>query len=265
METSIYEVEDEYKTLLLTILDSRVEYRENLKEDILQELTSPGQHETEALKIEELQYDIIDIERRFEKVCNKYISYETISHLKKSINDCNLNKTTSTVGELDDIGNMVESTFLYDKLLACNMAEQICYIKKISQKWRSICGDGNCFYRSAIFGYLENLIFEKDIIMLKKIIVDIDVKFSEDYYNMKNLNRTIKESFILLNKKLVIAILYLIYDTLDSIKIKVHGDEEEKVRCAYIYLIKAMNYSKPFDYVYKHKIGNDIIFKIYFI
>jgi hypothetical protein len=31
----------------------------------------------------------------------------------------------------------------------------------------TIGGDGNCFYKSAIFGYLENIILERDIVKLK--------------------------------------------------------------------------------------------------
>jgi hypothetical protein len=35
-------------------------------------------------------------------------------------------------------------------------------------RWRSIKGDGNCYYRAVIFSYLEDLILDKNILMLKK-------------------------------------------------------------------------------------------------
>ena len=46
-------------------------------------------------------------------------------------------------------------------------------LKPIIYKYRQIKGDGNCYYRAVMFRYLEQIILRKDIILFKKIILDM--------------------------------------------------------------------------------------------
>ena len=52
---------------------------------------------------------------------------------------------------------MVEQTYNYDKNIKDQMIEEACYLKRIMYCWRRVAGDGNCFYRSVIFSWLEYL------------------------------------------------------------------------------------------------------------
>jgi hypothetical protein len=62
--------------------------------------------------------------------------------------------------------------------------------------------------------------------------------------NTKYLSKGVKEPIIRLNKRLVLNILYLIYDILD-----VSNGKIDDTKGAYSIFIKAMNNSKTFDIV----------------
>lgn len=217
------------------------------------------------LKIEDydfLTYSafVFQIEDSFDMICNKLDSMN-IGKLKKQLDEVQLSQYTNqsfcgmlTQGKpniftLSSIPNMVESTYVYSENLRCQMAEEICYMQKIAFRWRSVGGDGNCFYRSVMFSYLENLIFQKDIQMIKKMIVDIEEKFNLRYYNTARLNNKTKTTFGQLNILLVLSILKIIYDSLDSINYKDKNDEKKKIKYAYEILIKSFNSCRQFDTV----------------
>jgi hypothetical protein len=246
---------NEYEKMLVTILETSKMYKNEGQDEpvpIADEDTLKRQEdipEIDCLKVED---DIIDdyfaFESRFTMACAKHIDGVQLNQLVHTFDNVNfinyqLDERPS-VGIVNNIENMVESLYCYDKNKIHQIAEEICYIKKLASHWRTIGGDGNCYYRSAIFGYLENIIFERDIIKLKKMIVEINEKFDDNYVNTKWLPKSVKEPFTKLNRKLVITILYIIYDILDMSNGRV-----EDLRRAYTILIKAMNNSKSFDIV----------------
>ncbi len=109
---------------------------------------------------------------------------------------------------------MVESTFGYDINLIDPISEHIISLEKHLFRWRSILGDGNCYYRAIIFAYLEKIIFEKNILLLKQIVIDFNERLSE--FNLRGLSNQLRTEITSINKQLIIKIFYLILEILDQ-------------------------------------------------
>ena len=88
-------------------------------------------------------------------------------------------KISQSESELKELNNEINQ-LLINKLKSLN---NICY------KWRKIKGDGNCFYRSIIFAYIENIILTNNLSKLKNIICDMYFKFKEYKLNDKLKNK----------------------------------------------------------------------------
>ena len=132
---------------------------------------------------------------------------------------------------------MVEQTYSYDKNIKSQMIEEICYLKRAICCWRRVAGDGNCFYRSAIFSWLEYLVFNKKINVFKTVISNIYVKFNPRYPNTKILNIGLQKQFITVEKEITLTILEIIVRLL----------QKNNIKEAYLTLLKAFNASRAFD------------------
>ena len=132
---------------------------------------------------------------------------------------------------------MVEQTYQYDKFLKQQMTEEICYLKRTMTSWRRVAGDGNCFYRSVIFGWLEYLVFNKKTTILKIILTNLYVKFDPSYKKTKILPPHIKNAFVTNERFLAMTILEIIIRYL----------EKNEIKEAYLTLLKAFNIRRAFD------------------
>ena len=135
------------------------------------------------------------------------------------------------------VETMVEETYGYDKYLKNQMTEEICYLKRIMNSWRRVAGDGNCFYRSVIFSWLEYLIFNKKITILQIVMANIYTKFEPNYIKNKELPTYLKKQFITEERFVALTILEIIISQLTKNQIKE----------AYLTLIKAFNITRVFD------------------
>ena len=135
------------------------------------------------------------------------------------------------------VETMVEQTYGYDKYLKEQMTEEICYLKRVMNCWRRVAGDGNCFYRSAIFSWLEYLVFNKKINVLKIIMSHIYIKFDPIYPKTKELPSDIKKQFITEERFVALTILEIIIRKL----------KQDNIEEAYLTLIKAFNITRVFD------------------
>ncbi len=180
-------------------------------------------------------------EDKYTYLKNKYTQINAQSNLKQSFSNVNLvnkiNSLSPTVGGLSKIEKMVELTYTEDPKFKYDMAEQIGYIKQLSSFWKKIAGDGNCFYRSVVFLWMENIIFTNKPIELMYIIERMDKCFQSTYENTKSLPLLIKELITQIDKPLVINILIYI------IELMINNKLEE----AYDSLLKAFNFSSTFD------------------
>ena len=89
----------------------------------------------------------------------------------------NQSEIANTIGPISTLEFMVESAFNFDSKQSKKMLLRIKSLRKHIFRWRTILGDGNCFFRAVIFSYFENLILEKNIILLKHICLEIYEKF----------------------------------------------------------------------------------------
>ena len=148
-----------------------------------------------------------------------------------------------TIGALSTLEYMVESTLGFENKDKAEAKDQINSLEKFIYRWRSINGDGNCFYRSVMFSYLENIIFENNIYLFKSIIVEIFEMFDLQYDNNDYLPIEIKQKLSAIKSNSVMfRLLYMIYELIDK------SDYNKSAKTsAYEILIKAFNHSKDFD------------------
>ncbi len=98
--------------------------------------------------------------------------------------------------------------------------------------FRTFLNDGNGFYRAVMFGYLENNIFNKNIMELKKLVYDIHETI-EKPLRRKNFN---------VSKYDFLAIIIIIIEYL----------EENKIEQAYGFFVKCYYVVDWFDKVKYH-------------
>ena len=101
-------------------------------------------------------------------------------------------------------------------------------------KHRSIYGDGNCFFRSVMFSYIEQLILFKELNAIKNFIFDVKAfLYSNSVQDIcQKLDDPPK-----LDRLLIIRILVLIY----------LGIKNNKIKETYSLYVKAFNNFKLFD------------------
>ena len=134
---------------------------------------------------------------------------------------------------------MVENTYGFDIYLKDQMIEELCFLKRIINCWRGVAGDGNCFYRSVIFSWLEYLIFNKKINILKIVMTNLYLKFDVSYSKIKTLPSQFKKQFTTEEKYVAITILEIIIRNLNK----------NNIQEAYLTLLKAFNVTRVFDRV----------------
>ena len=116
------------------------------------------------------------MENEFKRISN-LISQEQISKIKNTYNSLKISDIYQDYDKLKDtkIGSLnpfkyyIQLEFCceknYEKLLKLNISDIDIY------KYRRVKGDGNCFYRSFIFSFIENIILTNNIILMKEIFI----------------------------------------------------------------------------------------------
>ena len=137
------------------------------------------------LKIEDFPEDPISemfcYEEAVDKIMNMIAPFE--NDLKNMTLD-NLKWENIKKGQRLEV--MVENTYGLDICLKDQMIEELCFLKRIINCWRGVAGDGNCFYRSVIFSWLEYLIFNKKVDILKIVIANLYIKFDLFFGKINN-------------------------------------------------------------------------------
>ena len=201
--------------------------------------------------------NIILIENEIQKLENT-INRKELSLLVNSINKCSLNNlfdennkyNNYNIEPIINLKKLIENTFFFDKNLKEQMLVHYIELENIVYKFRGVKGDGNCFYRSIIFIFMENIIMEKNIMLLKEITTDINTKFSEKYINNLQLNKKyindekkfkkcLIDNLKNIKKDLIIQCLYVLIISLDNPSLYNFD--------IYIVLIKLFIYCTPFE------------------
>ena len=201
--------------------------------------------------------NIILIENEIQKLENT-INRKELSLLVNSINKCSLNNLLNennkynnyNIEPIINLKKLIENTFFFDKNLKEQMLVHYIELENIVYKFRGVKGDGNCFYRSIIFIFIENIIMEKNIMLLKEITTDINNKFSEKYINNLQLNKKyindekkfkkcLIDNLKNIKKDLIIQCLYVLIISLDN--------PSQYNFDIYVVLIKLFIYCSPFE------------------
>ena len=164
-----------------------------------------------------------------------FISQLNINHLKelkKRIE--NSESSNKYIGEFNTLGSLIEKIYGYKEENHRIMVQKYKLLTQDIFKHRTIYGDGNCFYRSVLFSYLEQLILFKELNTIKNFIFDIKAfLYSNSVQDIcKRLDYPPK-----LDKLLIIRILVLIY----------LGIKNNKIKETYSLFVKAFNNIKLFD------------------
>ena len=103
------------------------------------------------------------------------------------------------VGPLTPLTHAIESTYSFKAEYRAEMQKKYNRLKKYICNYRTIYGDGNCFYRAIIFRYIELLILYKKTEIIKGLIVDIDRSFKSDEIKRRSKigNEIVNSNFII--------------------------------------------------------------------
>ena len=150
-------------------------------------------------------------EEQYAELKNKVIDNELLNQLYDYINNINLDyknpNSNISIGGISPLSYLIELYYKFDKNEEKNMSDKYNLLKPYIYNYRTIYGDGNCFYRAAIFRYLEILVLNKNIKILQKFIFDVIQSFStEELQKRKNI---LKED---IKPELTFKILFIIVD-----------------------------------------------------
>ena len=174
----------------------------------------------------------------FIKIYKLYNNTQFLS-LKKKIENVDIsNEECDNEIIFDCIGFLSPLEFMFNENNEINqlLINKLKSLNNICYKWRKIKGDGNCFYRSIIFAYIENIILTNNLSKLKNIICDMYFKFKEDKLNDKLKNKNDSQNIIL-----CMILIYLALSPSNEKNI-------DSILRAYEIYIKCFNNIPLFDY-----------------
>ena len=161
------------------------------------------------LKIEDFPENPIEEMFYYEEAVDKI--KPMIPYFEKDLKKMSLNNLKwDNIKKGQRLEVMVEQTYGLDIYLNDQMLEELCFLKRTINCWRGVAGDGNCFYRSAILSWLEYLIFNKKINILKIVIANLYIKFDPSNDKVKSLPLQYKRQFTTEEKYVAITILEII-------------------------------------------------------
>ena len=173
----------------------------------------------------------------YENLKNSIIDNDTLLKLLKHLDNVNCNfksiQSNESVGCILPLTYLIESKFLANMEKIKEIKDKYNALKPYIYNYRTINGDGNCFYRAVMFRYLEILILNEKIDDLKNVINDIVNSFkSEELKKRTKINNLdVKPD---LTFKILILIEYLLNN---KMKDKAHE-----------ILVKSFVTCKKFDY-----------------
>ena len=186
---------------------------------------------------------ILFLEQKAEEIF-KVLDKKRVDNLKQQINKCNLDNfyknfrpkcNDKAIGSISSLDFLVETTFNCSPNHYDIMIEDREKLKSYIYKFRSVLGDGDCFYRGFIFSFLENIILTNNIMLMKELLILFHEKI-----NPKNDLIKDKDYLLILhqmNFEIVTSILYILINQMES-----------DIEKAYKSLLKVFLYCPDFDF-----------------
>ena len=253
------EIIDEYADQSEKISNKILSHSKHELNDVSSEKKSNNNNEFEYLKSIKWKYlyeeHESNIENKFSDIEKKlqkntiYILIENLKqfNLKKILDNYDSSNNKYNIGTLNSLEDLIERTYHFAKINKENMNSDKLRLKKIVFKYRKLKKDGNSFYRGVILNFLENVIFSKNILLMKEILILFYEKISEENSKIKEKNYLIN-ALKKIQKNYVINILYIIIHHMELFnKDKDKNDLDINELTPYIILLKAFLFSNEFD------------------
>ena len=198
-------------------------------------LTDENKERNEYIKQREFpKYDINEfdiIKKKVEKNLLNISNFLLKKRLKLNLKEINQNKK---IGPLLPLTTLIESSYKYKSEFRNEMQNKYLRLKNYICNYRTIYGDGNCYYRSVMFRYIELLILNKKSNLIKLLILDINRCYSNKEAK-KHLTYNKQE----INAEIIIQIMLIIYQLVEN------DNLIEAHQCLY----KSILCSKDFDFL----------------
>lgn len=137
------------------------------------------------------------------------------SSLNEVLNNNQINEDKYSIGVLHSLEYLIEKMYDFSLINEENMLSDMSRLKQLLFKYRRLKKDGNSFYRGIIFSFLENVIFTKNILLMKEILILFYEKISEKNKNIIG-RKNVLNSFEKIEKNIVINILYIIIKQMEK-------------------------------------------------
>ena len=173
---------------------------------------------------------------QYNQALNTIANDEALGKLYNHLNTVNCNYkniNSKSIGGLSPLSYLIEIFYLKNKEKITEMYQKYNLLKPYIYNYRTIYGDGNCYYRAVIFRYLEILILNNNIDYLQRFVLDVIESFNSEELNQRRiiLNNDVKPD-------LTFKILFLIVELL----------KKNMVREAHQVLVKSLSTCMKFDY-----------------
>ena len=236
IEAKIYKElnEENYPKRKLSIYISSKEVKKIKLEQSLREqgiLTSETENHLILRKMPEIP------EKKYKEIKNKLLDKNTFNNLYDQLQKVNIEfkdpECHISIGGISPLSYLIKKNYKFDKQKEKEMKDKFKILEPYVYNFRTIFGDGNCFYRAVMFRYLEILVLGKKIDILKKVVIDVMESFKSEELQKRK---------IIINKdiepELTFKLLFLIIDLL----------EKDNIMEAYKILFKCFSTCRKFDY-----------------
>ena len=198
-------------------------------------LTDENKEKIEYLKKREYpKYDLKEYEKIKKRIGRNLLNISNFllkKKLKLNLKEINQNKK---IGPLLPLTTLIENSYKYKSEFRNEMQNKYLRLKNYICNYRTIYGDGNCYYRAVMFRYIELLILNKKSNLIKLLILDINQCFSNKEAKMY-LTYNKQE----INSEIIIQIMIIIYQLVEN------DNLIEAHQCLY----KSILCSKDFDFL----------------
>ena len=149
---------------------------------------------------------------KFEKMKMDLLDDNYLEELKNFILDfkykLNSSNPSVAIGSLFPLERLIESNFNHDSDFSNEMIAKYNLYRKYIYNYRTIKGDGNCYYRAVMFRYFEIIILNKEIFLLQNIIFDM----KKSFYSNEIISRKEIKMNTIFKPELPLKIMFIILD-----------------------------------------------------
>ena len=154
------------------------------------------------------------LEKKIQKIF-KEIDIKRVKNLIGQINKCNLDSfyknfkpkfNDKTIGSISSLDFLIETTYNSNVNNYEIMIKDREELKPYIDKFRSILGDGDCFYRGFMFSLLENIILTDNIMLMKELLI-----LNYEKINLKNELIKEKEYLLIFHQMNIDIVTHVLY------------------------------------------------------